>query len=74
MNTIARLWKLQQLSIGHWDRLSITHKRVIRQSFIAGCEAMRDEMNCPIETADEEEQYIDRNQIGLTLVGGSDHE
>ena len=72
MNDIARLWRNQKASIGHWDRLGIQHKTIIRQSFIAGCEAMRDEMNCPAEITPAD--YFDEHQLGLRLVGGSDND
>ncbi len=67
MNTIARLWREKQINTPGWDRFNIAHKSIIRKAFIAGCEAMRDEINSPEEVAP-----TDENQLGLHLVGGSD--
>ncbi len=68
MNTIARLWREKQINTPGWDRFNIAHKSIIRKAFIAGCEAMRDEIHCP----EIEAERVPENQLGLHLVGGSD--
>lgn len=66
MNDIARLWR-DHKALRVRPGAGVSELRIIRQAFIAGCEAMRDDINHPDSNRAE---VVPANQLGLHLVGG----
>ena len=62
MKSIQQLWVCFSIDLGN----NPVARKISREAFRAGAEAMRDQMNL-----EPGQVPVDENQMGLSLVGGS---